>query len=109
MTLAFDPSHDAAVFDGTLTLLLAQAGQVDLELPGVSPFRLAQGEIEMLAGRLVATDIARGFSVPVVALSGRALHPTDTLTDPESNVWRVQHAELVTYGTRWRVLCRLDR
>ncbi|HEY5312084.1 MAG TPA: hypothetical protein VIK18_06175 [Pirellulales bacterium] len=109
MTLAFDPSGDAAVFDHTLTLVLSQAGQADLALAAVSPFKLGQGELELLADALTAVDITRGFSLPVVALAGQMPRPTDTLTDPGGNVWRVQHAELVTCGTRWRTLCRLDR
>ncbi|HWC91027.1 MAG TPA: hypothetical protein VG433_15265 [Pirellulales bacterium] len=109
MTLDFDPSGDAAVFDHTLTLVLSQAGQADLALATVSPFRLSQGELGLLADALTSADITRGFSLPVAALAGRTPRPTDTLTDPGGNVWRVQQAELVTCGTRWRTFCRLDR
>jgi hypothetical protein len=109
MTLDFDPSGDAAVFDRTLTLVLGQAGQAELTLASVSPFKLGQGELELLADALTAADITRGFSLPLAALAGRTPRPADTLTDPGGNVWRVQHAELVTCGTRWRTLCRLDR
>lgn len=109
MTLDFDSSGDAAVFDRTVSLVLGQAGQADVLLAGASPFRLGQGELQLLAGALTASDTTRGFSLPVAALAGRTPRPTDTLTDAGGKVWRVQHAELVTCGTRWRTLCRLDR
>jgi hypothetical protein len=109
MTLDFDPGGDAAVFDDTVTLVLGQAGQAGLSMAGVSPFRLSQGELALLADALTTADVTRGFSLPLAALAGRTPRPTDTLTDEASNVWRVQHAELVTCGTRWRTFCRLDR
>ena len=109
MTLEFDPGCDAAVFDRTVTLVLSQAGQADLDVEGVSPFRLGQGELAFLADALTASDVTRGFSLPLAALAGRTPRPTDTLTDAQSNAWCVQHAELVTCGTRWRTFCRLNR
>ena len=109
MTLDFDLSDDAMVFDRTVSLVLGQAGQAELALAGASPFRLGQGELELLAGALTATDITRGFSLPVAVLAGRTPRTTDTLTDADGNLWRVQHADLLTCGTRWRTLCRLDR
>jgi hypothetical protein len=109
MTLNFDPSADADVFDGTVTLVLSQAGQADFSVENASPFRLSRGELESLADALTSADITRGFSLPVAALAGRTPRAADLLIDGQENRWRVQHAELVTCSTRWRTFCRLER
>lgn len=109
MTLELDISGDAGVFDGTTSVVLQQPGEAELALSGVSPLKLAETEFALLGGSLAAGDTTRAFSLPVAVLAGRTPRVGDTLADGEGNVWRVQHASLLTCGTRWRVLCRRDR
>jgi hypothetical protein len=109
MSFAFDPTSDFTVFDAAVTVILGQAGQPALDVSGVVAFPLGERELELIGGELIAADVVRGFSLPVVQLAGRTPQLADTLTDPAGTVWRIQRAELATAGSRWRVWCRKQR
>ena len=76
---------------------------------GVTALRRALSRGEHAAGGAHLHEENVAWNLPHALLAGQEPQPGDTLTDSVGVVWMIAAVQRLTWGTRWRCLCRPQR
>jgi len=106
----FDVSTDHEIFDNTeaVTVTLERSGGPE-QIENVTVLRRALNRQEVLAAGGFLTGDETVFNIPSTELgTGKTIREGDRVTAGDED-WRVKAAGLLTFKSRWRAVCTLER
>lgn len=94
----------------TVTLTPYLNGSAQTAVTGITALRRALSKTEIASGvgvYLQGDEVV--WNLPNAMLSSNVPKPGDTITDAGSVVWTIISVQKLTWGTRWRCVCRQQR
>jgi hypothetical protein len=108
--VTLDVSTDYKIADNTepVTVITKRAsGNTSISVTGALR-RAVRREHQFFGGVSLQGDELI-WNIPDGQLSGAELQKGDTITDAQSVVWTILSVAILTFGSRWRAVCRQER